>query len=326
MKKVITSIGNRLALHLLATAAGSAFLMGSSDYASAAWPGSDGQIVFVGSQIAGESQEAVGLRSFSFGSSGPANQLTSEKGDHAPQVSPNGLLIAFARIVGTDGSAIFVMNRDGGDVRQLTNPGETESDGEPAFDAAGTHLMFVRSTLTASHIYSIDLGGQQLRQVTSGIGFDRSPAMSPSGRQIAFVRADFVKRGKRSKASHIFSMRPNGSRLRDLTPQIGAEIPVSGPDFSPDSRQITFATGIFTDSDIYLMGANGSHMRPITGLHRDQYGYSQPVFAPSGRSILGVSSNAYRTVLARVMIRKTGPKVYDMGAYRGVSPVWGPES
>jgi hypothetical protein len=134
----------RLSL-LLAALAAMLMLLINAGGAGAAWPGKDGQVVFEGYRaIGGEGYERTGLRSFSFSSTNPATQLTSEMGDQDPQVSPNGLLVAFARVNGAGRYAIFLMNRDGGEVRQLTNPGERESDGEPAFDSSGTHVMFVR--------------------------------------------------------------------------------------------------------------------------------------------------------------------------------------
>lgn len=74
------------------------------------------------------------------------------------------------------------------------------------------------------------LTGPELSNPAS-TGNPYSPAWSPDGTTIAFVRTDFATPGNPSPAGEIWVMKPDGSGLRAL----GAE--GFGPDWSPDSTR-----------------------------------------------------------------------------------------
>ncbi len=89
------------------------------------------------------------------------------------------------------------------------------------------------------------------------------PAASPTGRQIVFVRS-FLRPDGIDLGPHIYSMRPDGSRLRDLTPRLG-EGALGYPGFSPSGKAIAFATeGNNLRGDIFTMRANGGPIRRLT--------------------------------------------------------------
>lgn len=321
--------------------------------ARAAWPGREGPVVFMG-VIPGDKpfeNAPTGLRRSTLGA-GSLTSLTSDTTDRDPQVSPDGRLIVFSRVLGTDPetqrtkSGIFVATIDGSGIRQLTDGGSTETEGgtaegvdiEPTFTASGQRIVFVRagtlSPFASGDLYSIALDGSGLAPLTSGAPADHMPAVSPSGRQIVFVRT--IRRTDGTQTGpHVYSMRLDGSRLRDLTPRLQRE--PWDPDFSPSGKFIAFATeGNQLRGDIFTMRANGGPIRRLTNRlvhyrrhHGDPrfprpYGYTSPAFSPGGDSILAVARSGTSPRLARIRLADPNhPHVFGTSLL-GSAPAWAP--
>jgi Tol biopolymer transport system component len=315
MSKAIPIL-HRFALAILA------FLLAISVFAArtqAAWPGPEGTIFYRGLKPGFEAEgwEPTGLSEIGLGAFGTASSLTAEASDADPQISPDGRLIVFTRGIEPNpngfptAQAIFVMQRDGTGLRRLTSPPSTTSDREPTFSPSGRRVFFVRlgdETVRGTNhgdIYSVDLDGGGLRQITSGTAADFSPAVSPRGRQLVFSRGGWrLANGERAGSQHIFSIRLNGSHLWDLTPKLEPGAPAADPDFSPNGRTIAFGIGYRSDSDLFTMRANGGRLKRLTGRHTHAvlhgYGYSEPAFSPAGGRLFAVAINAYNTELARI--------------------------
>jgi len=308
--------------------------------ARAAWPGREGTVVYAGVNPGAKATSNVpaGLRSFSFGVPGSRAQLTTDPSDRDPQVSPNGRLVVFSRAVQTVPDRftprIFVVGIDGSGLRQLTDGGSAEADSQPTFDASGTRVFFVRINSEepgqGRDIYSIGLDGSGLTRVTSGPADDNYPAASPSGRQIAFVRVNYPPGIPQGSAPHIYSVRPNGSRLRDLTPRL----PTADPwdlDFSPSGRVIAFATeGNQLRGDIFTLRSNGGPIRRLTNRGHGKrifprpYGYTNPAFSPTGDSLLAVARSGTSPRLARIRLADPDhPRILAL-SLSGSAPVWAP--
>jgi Tol biopolymer transport system component len=309
----------------------------------AAWPGREGAVVYRSLErtVGGEGWQPAGLSQIGLGVFGTGDQTSADASDRDPQVSPDGRLIVFSRGIEPDEkglptrSAIFIVQSDGDGLRQLTGPSPASNDIEPTFAASGRRILFVRlgdETARGSNqgdICSVDLNGQGLRRITSGHAADRSPAVSPSGRQLVFSRSGYRLRGGReASAQHIFSARLDGSHLRDLTPKLEAEAAASDPDFSPSGRVIAFSVGAFAGANIFTMRPNGSHLRRLTDrTHRvlHGYGYGEPAFSPAGGELFAVATNAYNTDLARIDLSDPD-NPHRISSVPGDQPVWAPAS
>lgn len=307
--------------------------------ARAAWPGREGPVVYAGVSPGTETQPSLtrpaGLRRFTPGAAGSRVQLTTDLSDRDPQVSPNGSLIVFSRTARTVGessySGIFVAGIDGSGVRQLTDGGSPEgSDTQPTFDASGARVVFVRG----GDLYSIGIDGSGLTPLTTGPAADRMPAVSPTGKQIAFVRS-FQRPDGIEAGPHVYSMRPDGSRLRNLTPHLD-DAPWD-PDFSPSGKLIAFATeGNQLRGEIFTMRANGGPIRRLTNRlvsyrrHHGKprfprpYGYTNPAFSPAGDEILAVARSGTSPRLARIRLADPDhPRVLGTSLL-GSAPAWAP--
>lgn len=103
--------------------------------------------------------------------SGAIRQLTTRKGpDNSPVASPDGRLIAYTGYDSTNATwqdaALYVMNADGGNVRNLT-PTLDRSPGDLTWAPDGRGVYFTVQSEGASNLHYVSLTGQH-RAVTSG--------------------------------------------------------------------------------------------------------------------------------------------------------------
>jgi len=181
---------------------------------------------------------------------------------------------------------LFVVPADGGSPRMLSAPplsvgaqydGIRLGSGNWDWTPDGRTIVFeaapelaADTALHASAIYSVDVGGGPPSRLTPDAGLWTKPAISPDGRQIAYVGHPATRLTMRT--SSLYLMNLDGSGARDLTPTFDRD-PVffghgalvwaadgSGLYFTPDdrgSRNLAFAP------------ANGSGVRYLTtGTHQ----------------------------------------------------------
>lgn len=276
-------------LVVLAVLAGVVMLCVGAGPASAAWPGKNGPILFAG----GDAGSGSGLWSIRASAKG-LRQLTSNPTDSEVQTSPDGRWIVFTRTVETGGESvrhIFIARANGSGVTEVTTG--SVFDRTPSFTRSGRRILFTRFVRASGekahdveHIFSIRRDGGGLRRLTSGPFSDRGPVMSPNGRIVAFERAGVV-----GVSPHVYTMRPNGSRVVDATPKLAAWS--SQPDFSPSGNRIAFVRGYpgASNADLFTMRPNGRGWRRLTGrAHNPLGGFSNPSFSPNGRFVVAERS------------------------------------
>jgi Tol biopolymer transport system component len=256
--------------------------------AQAAWPGSNGRIVFYKVNFSTGashvySMNSQGLDQRDLTAVGSASQF-----DIQPSVSPDGKRIAFARAepVGptTLTGQLWTMNIDGTHQTNISNNGAAASESGPSFTEDGSRILFVRQP---SGSFPGDQGGGPAtaggsiwirnsdgtgtaHQVTAGPN-DSNPVMSPDGDLIAFSRP--VPEAPRLIVRHLFVMKADGSGLsRDLGRG-------SKPDWSPDSKRLVYGQG-GRGPIMVVKISNPSQTRQLAGL-----GNEAPVWSPDGTQI-----------------------------------------
>lgn len=174
----------------------------------------------------------------------------------SPSFGPDGRQMAFGRAVGGGNVEIFVCNRDGSGLRQLTQ--SSAIDTNPAWSPSGTHVAFTSSRTGSPQIYVMDAQGSNLRRLTFDGDYNDGAAWSPDGTRVVYASR---RRGSFDIAvSDVVTLE---SRL--LTNGGGSH---ETPSFSPDGRKIVFSTrrvaGNESRTQIYVMDATGGNLRQLT--------------------------------------------------------------
>jgi TolB protein len=216
----------------------------------------------------------------------------------APAVAtPPGLNgdIAFRRYLGPDRTkgTIFMAARDGTGERRLTRAPGKAGDDYPDVAADGSFVAFQRCGRRGCGIYTVRPDGTGLERVdhacTARRCSDNSyPAVSPDGKQIAFVRM-FEEAGSDRVHVGVYRMRIDGSHRRRVTLPRRRDVEDGDPQWSPDGKQIVFVRHHFTEHSgdrqaVFIVNADGTGLHRITPL-RLRAG-DGPDWSPDGSQIL----------------------------------------
>lgn len=204
---------------------------------------------------------------------------------------------------------VYVMDADGGNVRQVTaGPG---FHGDAAWSPDGQRLAIEADwgnypddqgiwTIPSNAADAVTAPSAAVRVTTFPHfdGYDGEPQYSPDGAWIVFTR--FVgcvyhpNKDKQPSACQqaIFKVWPDGSHLTQLTSWARQN---SAPDWSPDGTQIAFDSGDVgrqgSVGDVWVMNANGSgkrrltHTRPVSRAAGFVIA-NNPVWSPDGTQLM----------------------------------------
>jgi TolB protein len=202
--------------------------------------------------------------------------------------------IAFRRYLGPDRTkgAIFIAHPDGTGERQLTSNAE---DDYPDVSPDGRFVAFQRCDEVICEIWVANSDGSSAHRVGDNChrpppkcADDSYPAISPDGKQIAFVRA--FGRIKHDQIAHvgIYRMRLDGTHLRKVTLPPTRKAEDGDPQWSPDGKRVVLVRHVFTaKSDkqaIFTVRANGKGLKRVTRFNlRAGDG---PDWSPDGSQIL----------------------------------------
>ena len=129
-------------------------------------------------------------------------------------------------------------------------------------------------------IYTITVEGTHRRTVRRGW----SPTWSPGGRHIAFLRVQHRGALPGRDRTRIGIMRPNGTRLRFLTPGHND----SAPAFSPDGRSVAYVRNYagVQGEQWRIIDADGSGARLVRTLNgASNIRYCAPQWSPDGQRL-----------------------------------------
>jgi len=197
----------------------------------------------------------------------------------SPAWSPDGHQIAFTRgsgpVIGDliQEVGIYVMNDDGSNLEQITqktHPALGE-DSNPQWSPDGRSIVFQRSNVRGAQptdgvaLWIVNLRNGRERQLTPfDLRAGDTPDWSPDGKRILFhSNVD----GPGTVSANLYTIRADGTDLRQLTFAEGGTIQYLGSSYSPDGKMITFGrkpeTG-GTNADVFVMRVDGTHEQAVT--------------------------------------------------------------
>jgi len=196
--------------------------------------------------------------------------------DDAPAFSPDGRSIAFVRHRNPLSGDLFTMPVEGGAPTRLTRD-DAVVKGQLAWSPDGRIIFSSDREGSRSLVRIAATGGSP---VPLPIESATSPALDGSGRRLAYVKA--------VRDVQIFELdltRP-GDALHVIAPSSRDDV---APQFSPDGRQLAFASarsGLSTD--IWVANADGSN--PFRLTFNDRFETGSPRWSPDGQLIAFDSS------------------------------------
>ena len=134
-----------------------------------------------------------------------------------------------------------------------------------------------------SEIYVMDADGGNLQRLTNHPDGDFHPSWSPDGKWIAFLSRRDQVRSKHGIAAEIYVMDAGGGNPQRLTNDLHDDY---HPSWSPDGKQIAFASVRDGNTDIYVIDADGGNEQRLT--NNPLYDYS-PSWSPDGERIVFIA-------------------------------------
>jgi Tol biopolymer transport system component len=215
-------------------------------------------------------------------------QITHAGGDGAvnPDWSPSGSKIVYEGD-SPENAGIIVINADGSGARNLTPTG---NQGQPSFSPDGKRIVFERDPAPGDNgVWIMNVDGSGLKRLTQNpfaepdkdCGCDTDPNFAPDGRAISFVRIKDAD----TKAA-LFSILPDGTRVRRLTPY-GDDVATKHA-WAPNSERIVITTNANPEpgesANVLTMNPSGTGRRRVTDLSGGASAYVGS-FSPDGTQI-----------------------------------------
>jgi Tol biopolymer transport system component len=284
--------------------------------AQAAFPGTNGKIVFVEDD---DEEFDYGIRLISPNGSGLTTLLNNAYDVSDPAFSPDGTRVAYAR-GRVNNREIYKINIANRTVTQITD--NELYDADPTWNPDGTRIAFVRGERVRFSIQNTDIfvkrsdgTGKTVNLTNTPEEDEFAPAWSPNGKKIAFYT---------SATEDIVVLNLETGQRRNLTDD-GTAHSDYNPNWSPDSTRIVFESygyeerpGTYYDyvDRIYTMKASdGSDKQLLAEAWSDDLGDGEylegPTYSPDGEQVAYVKT-AWDYVYSR-------PKLFKMNSSTGAN-------
>jgi Tol biopolymer transport system component len=225
-----------------------------SDAIGASWSPDGSKIVFARDYLRGTREEHLDV--VAIDANGRHARAMGLKGLNGwPMWSPDGKRIVFVQPGG-----FGTVDARGGSPASVTVAGEIMS---PTFSPNGRRIAFWRHERGGASLFVVGADGSGLKRVKAfAKGIADKIDWSPDGSRIAFSTPDFDHPGL---SANVYTIRPDGTGLTQLTHDHGGKINNGLDSWSPDGRSIAFVSNRSGTFEIYSMSsATGAGVTQIT--------------------------------------------------------------
>ena len=219
--------------------------------------------------------------------SGQRRAIANFRGSNsAPAWSPDGARRWPSRCRATAVSQIYLMDRDGGNLRRITQ--STAIDTEPVFTPDGKQIYFVSDRGGSPQIYRMAASGGNAERVTFNGSYNISPALSPDGRTLAYV----------NRNGSAFKVMTHGSRPAAPCSAVSDTVDDESPSFAPNGKlhHLRHARAGARRADDHHARRPDQHAAAVFGRRRARAGLGTfrsltPAHHTARRSTMNTSSN-----------------------------------
>jgi len=247
---------------------------------------SDGHTLVFAGELGGDRTQVVRFDPLGDPTGAHAQQLTACAGscllDIDPALSPNDTKIAYLRIDGplvtigqvempaTQKLQIATVTASGlTQVKTIFQTATTTELNAPRWSPDGSHLVFWTDHVNpdtgqvdGTAVFTIRADGTQSQQVTPQLMLAGDCDWSPDGTRLVFATHPLVAFNFDPVVSNLFTVRPDGTGLRQLTHSTTPNDRATQAHFTPDGR-IIYTRVTRAGRTLWLINADGSNASPI---------------------------------------------------------------
>ena len=237
------------------------------------------------------------------GSAGGSSKRITSSGapKKQPHWSKDGKWLAYVAIQPGGLGDIEIVSADGGTTINLT---ETAADDRnPAWSPGSREIAFTETDKIRTRILTVDIESRTMVQHAEGNVSDLK--WSPDGNSILFVSDPLLPNDDRRDNDDIFAIPAEGGTSRLLTPGT-PRFRESSPSWSPDSRQIVYATDMSGYSNMVVLDTQNGRMRNLAPEMVDQL---TPKWSPDGNLIAYVRNENSQFNIWVAPAKGDGPSV-----------------
>lgn len=186
---------------------------------------------------------------------------TSLPTDGVPAPSPadglTGKIVFTCQIFKVQASnQVCIMNADGTGFRRLTTD-DSRQHFYPSLSPDGLSVFYAAFFETNNYeIYELRLSDGNVRRVTNSSAIETAPELSPDGRTIVYARYN-----PNTERYQIILAGRDGSDPSNIPGVSGWD-----PTWSPDGRQVLFASDSKGPVQLYAVGLDGKNLQTVTSL------------------------------------------------------------
>lgn len=177
---------------------------------------------------------------------------------------------------------------------------------------AGSKVAFIGTRSGHKEVYTCDLDGANLKQLTNDGNISVRPALSPDGRRLAYT-------GYKSGYADIYVI-DLASGARDRAVKFPGTN--SGAAFSPDGGRLAMSCSRDGNPELYVTSAGGGGARRLTHTPGVE---SSPTWSPDGNEIIYVSDAGGAPQLYRISAEGGSGRHLSAGFGYCTEPNWSPD-
>lgn len=179
---------------------------------------------------------------------------------------------------------ICIMNADGTGFRRLTTEDSIQHF-YPSLAPDGQSVLYSAFYETNNYeIYELDFNGGNVKRLTNTLGVETGPEVSPNGERITFAFSS-----PNTDQYRIMLMDRDGENMGNIPQIFGWD-----PTWSPNGKQILFASDRSGSVQLYTVNVNGKNLKGVTNLPSIR---GRSDWSPDGQYIATYSGEAWHREL-----------------------------